>query len=67
MSLSAPPAYDSNSAAKSARNMETSMLHLGYYKAKADYNADTINHGDQQRVHVKYSVEVNKPTLIDTF
>ncbi|MEP7238522.1 MAG: BamA/TamA family outer membrane protein [Ferruginibacter sp.] len=62
-----PPAYDSNSAAKSARNMETSMLHLGYYRAKADFVADTIHVGDQQRVHVKYTVEVNKPTLIDTF
>ena len=62
-----PPAYDSNSASQSARNMETSMLHVGYYKAKATFSADTINSGDQQRVHVSYSVEVNKPTLIDTF
>ena len=62
-----PPAYDSNAASKSARNMETSMLHLGYYKAKAVFSADTIDHGDQQRVHVNYVVEVNKPTLIDTF
>ena len=62
-----PPAYDSNSASKSARNMETSMLHLGYYKARANFSADTINVGDQQRVNVNYSVEVNKPTLIDTF
>jgi outer membrane protein assembly factor BamA len=62
-----PPAYDSNSASKSARNMETSMLHLGYYKAKASFRADTTNFGAQKRVHVNYSVEVNKPTLIDTF
>ncbi|MEP7256217.1 MAG: BamA/TamA family outer membrane protein [Ferruginibacter sp.] len=62
----APPAFDSNSAVQSTRNMETSMLHLGYYKAKADYHADTIRAGDQQRVHVKYTVQVNKPTLIDT-
>lgn len=62
-----PPAYDSNSAATSARNMETSMLHLGYYKAKATFSADTVNSGSQQRVHVSYIVEVNKPTLIDTF
>ena len=61
-----PPAYDSNSAALSARNMETSMLHLGYYKAKAEFDADTFKVGDQQRVHVNYSVQVNKPTLIDT-
>lgn len=62
-----PPAYDSNSAAKSARNMETSMLHLGYYKAKASFSADTSNHGNQQWVQVNYTVEVNQPTLIDTF
>lgn len=62
-----PPAYDSNSAAKSVRNMETSMMHLGYYKAKAGFWADTIQAGEQQRVHVNYTVEINKPTLIDTF
>ncbi|MFZ1451910.1 MAG: hypothetical protein WAT20_04365, partial [Ferruginibacter sp.] len=37
--LVSPPVYDSNSAAKSARNMETSMLHVGYYKAKATFSA----------------------------
>ena len=62
-----PPAYDSNSASKSARNMETSMLHLGYYKAKAAFYADTSKHGDQLWVQVTYVVQVNKPTLIDTF
>ncbi|MCB0709590.1 MAG: hypothetical protein KDC15_09410, partial [Chitinophagaceae bacterium] len=61
-----PPAFDTASAAKSARNMETSMLHLGYYKAHASYTADTLQVGDQQRVQVNYVVEVNKPTLIDT-
>lgn len=65
--LVSPPAYDTNSAAKSALNMETSMLHVGYYKAKATFSADTVNSGNQQRVHVSYLVEVNKPTLIDTF
>ena len=62
-----PPAYDSNSASKSARNMETSMLHLGYYKATATFSADTTVHGDERWVQVNYVVEVNKPTLIDTF
>lgn len=61
-----PPAYDSSAAAQSTRNMETSMLHLGYYNAKANFHADTNRVGDQQRVHVKYIVQVNKPTLIDT-
>ncbi len=65
--IMSPPAYDSSSAAKSARNMETSMLHLGYYNAHATYEADTTTVGNQERVQVKYTVEVNKPTLIDTF
>jgi len=64
--VQSPPAYDSSSAATSTRNMEYSMLHLGYYKAKAEFKADTIRKGNQERVHVNYSVEVNKPTLIDT-
>ncbi len=61
-----PPAYDSSYSAKSAQNMEASMLHVGYYKAAATYDADTVKAGEDQRVHVKYTVEVNKPTLIDT-
>lgn len=61
-----PPAYDSASAGQSALNMEASMLHLGYYKAKAAYQTDTNTVGDQQRVHVKYNVQTGKPTLIDT-
>lgn len=65
--ITAPPAYDSNSAARSAGNMETSMLHVGYYKASASFSADTIERGEQKRVHVNYVVDVNKPTLIDTF
>lgn len=62
----APPAYDSASAAQSARNMEASMLHLGYYKATAGFTADTNKVRGQQRVHVKYVVNTGKPTLIDT-
>lgn len=65
--IMSPPAYDSNSTIKSVRNMETSMLHLGYYKAKADFTADTQRINNQERVQVNYTVEVNKPTLIDTF
>ncbi len=61
-----PPAYDSGSAGKSARNMQASMLHIGYYKSKATFDADTFHAGNQQRVHVQYTVEVGKPTLIDT-
>ena len=62
-----PPAYDSASAGQSARNMEASMQHLGYYRSRAAYKADTTVKGEQQRVHVQYSMETGKPTLIDTF
>lgn len=61
-----PPAYDSASAGQSARNMEASMRHLGYYRSRAGFKADTTIKGEQQRVHVQYSVETGKPTLIDT-
>ncbi len=61
-----PPAYDSASAGQSARNMEASMRHLGYYRSRVEYKADTTVKGEQQRVHVQYSVETGKPTLIDT-
>ncbi len=61
-----PPVYDSASAALSAQNMQASMLHIGYYRSKAMFKADTIQHGDQQRVHVQYTVLAGRPTLIDT-
>lgn len=61
-----PPVYDSNAAALSAQNMEASMLHIGYYRSKASFKADTTRHGDQQRVHVRYTMVAGKPTLIDT-
>ena len=61
-----PPAYDTGYSARSARNMETSMLHIGYYKSKASFTDDTVKVGNQQRVKVQYTVEAGKPTLIDT-
>ena len=61
-----PPAYDTGYSARSARNMETSMLHIGYYKSKASFTDDTVKVGKQQRVKVNYVVEAGKPTLIDT-
>lgn len=74
-----PPAYDSASAGQSARNMQASMLHLGYYKSKASFTADTSykhrflsmffnvpNDPPRARVKVNYTVETGKPTLIDT-
>ncbi len=61
-----PPAYDSSSAHTSAQNMESSMLHLGYYKASSSFTSDTQFVNNQQRVQVNYTVVVNKPSLIDT-
>ncbi|WP_462255528.1 BamA/TamA family outer membrane protein [Ferruginibacter sp.] len=61
-----PAAFDTASAAKSAKNMQSSMFHLGYYRAKAFYKADTTKKNNQLRVNVKYTVEPGKPTLIDT-
>ncbi|MGF2412891.1 MAG: hypothetical protein ACQUYJ_11225, partial [Ferruginibacter sp.] len=61
-----PAAFDTASAAKSAKNMQSSMLHLGYYRATAFYKADTIKKHGQQRVHVKYTIAPGKPTRIDT-
>jgi outer membrane protein insertion porin family len=61
-----PPAFDTASAAKSARNMKASMLHLGYYRAKVDYKEDTVKKNKKQRVTVHYIVTPGKPTLIDT-
>ncbi len=61
-----PAVFDTASAAKSAKNMQSSMFHLGYYRAIASYKADTTKKNDQLRVHVKYIIETGKPTLIDT-
>jgi hypothetical protein len=61
-----PPAYDSAYSAISAKNIQGSMLHLGYYDAKVSFQADTVIKEDQQRVSVKYTVVAGNPTLIDT-
>ncbi|MEN9568837.1 MAG: hypothetical protein RL172_68 [Bacteroidota bacterium] len=65
--LKQPPVYDSAYAAISASNMKNTLLHLGYYTAKAGFTADTTRYEDQRRVSVKYNVEAGNPTLIDTF
>ncbi|MFT3679313.1 MAG: BamA/TamA family outer membrane protein [Ferruginibacter sp.] len=64
--LKSPPAYDSGYAGISARNMKASLIHLGYYNAKADFKADTIKYEKQQRVIVKYTINTGPPTRIDT-
>ena len=80
-----PAAFDTTYTSLSAKNMQASMLHLGYYQAAKESRADTIirnkypifsfNFGqghfpfylqNQQRVHVTYTIEPGKPTIIDT-
>lgn len=61
-----PPAYDSAATNQSARNMQASMLHLGYYHSVVTYTVDTAKAGSQQRVTVHYTVDVGPPTLIDS-
>lgn len=57
-----PPAFDTAFAAQSARNMQASMVHLGYHHAVAGYLADTAG----RKVFVNYSLNLNRQTLIDT-
>ena len=63
-----PAAYDSASSGRSARNMQASMNHLGYYKAIVTYTADTIHkkRNTPPHVHMNYLVLAGNPTLIDT-
>ena len=61
-----PAAYDSSSAGQSARNMDASMHHLGYYKAAGSFKADTFFNSKPPHVQVSYTVQVGKATLIDT-
>jgi hypothetical protein len=61
-----PPTYDTSASYQSAKNMQAAMLHLGYYAAKVHVKADTVLVRRQQRMHITYTVESNKPTLIDT-
>ncbi len=60
--ITRPPAFDTAYAAESARNIEASMYHIGYYGAKTTYRADTSG----KKVDVHYLVEAGNPTLIDT-
>ncbi|MEP6617588.1 MAG: BamA/TamA family outer membrane protein [Ginsengibacter sp.] len=64
-----PPVFDTVAARKSADNMQTSMVNLGYYNAKANYHSsiDSANKKGQLRVTTTYEVDAGKPTLIDTF
>ena len=65
--LKSPPAYDSAYAAISAKNMKSSMVHLGYYNASVDFKADTTYYSKQKRVSLTFNVEPGNPTLIEDF
>lgn len=60
--LSRPVAFDTGYSRLSAKNMEASMFHLGYYDAVATFEADT----NRSKVTVKYTLEAGKLTTIDT-
>jgi outer membrane protein insertion porin family len=77
-----PPIFDTAYVARSAKNMQASMRHLGFYRADTAYTTDTIvrkkyhfptfrkfkliDAQRQERVHVKYIIKTGRPTLIDT-
>ncbi len=61
-----PPVYDSNAANLSAKNMEASMFHIGYYNSSITYTTDTVKKKGYTRIYVTYNVEAREPTRIDT-
>lgn len=63
-----PPVFDTLSARASVDNMQTSMVFLGYYNAKAGFKyVIDSSKKEQKRVTTTYEVEAGKRTLIDTF
>ncbi|MFM2360682.1 MAG: hypothetical protein RLY16_2675 [Bacteroidota bacterium] len=63
--IKTPTRYDSAYANQSARNMQASLLHVGYYHAKVTASADTSK-GEKQKVTVTYHVNIGPPTMIDS-
>jgi hypothetical protein len=62
--IKSPITYDTGYSTISAKTMQASMYHLGYYNAKASYTQDTS--ANKRRVTVTYTVTAGIPTLIDT-
>lgn len=60
-----PVVYDTGYSSISAKNMQGSMYHLGYYNSIVNFSQDTVGKKKNQII-VKYSVTAGKPTLIDT-
>jgi outer membrane protein insertion porin family len=63
--IKSPTIYDTAYTSISAKNMQGSMYHLGYYNSKVDFDQDTIGK-KKNKIIAKYSVTAGKPTLIDT-
>lgn len=64
-----PPAFDTLAALRSADNMTTSMVNLGFYRARTSftYFTDSLKTKHQYRVTTTYQVDAGKRTIIDTF
>jgi outer membrane protein insertion porin family len=60
-----PVVYDTGYSSISAKNMQGSMYHLGYYNSSVHFSQDTVGKKKNQII-AKYSVTAGKPTLIDT-
>lgn len=61
-----PAVFDTNAVIRSAANMRTSLMNLGFYTPDVTYSFDTVIKKDQQRIIVDYEVVSGKRTLIDT-
>lgn len=66
--ITKPPAFDTNALVRSAANMQTAMINIGYYSPQITYSFDTVikKKGKQKRVIINYVVVSGKRTLIDT-
>lgn len=65
--ITKPPAFDTNAVARSAKNMATAMINLGFYHPEVTYKFDTIRHGKSQvRVITNYNVVAGNRTTVDT-
>ena len=64
-----PPSFDTLASRRSADNMQTSMVNLGFYSARStfSYAVDSQVHKRQYRVTTTYQVYAGRRTLIDTF
>jgi len=65
--ITRPPAFDTNAVIRSARNMTTAMINLGYYHPVVTYSFDTAYHKKGQiRITTRYVVTSGNRTVVDT-